>query len=242
MAVKKFKNERAPFKWKQFAGEIILWLVRWYGRYALSYNDLKEISAERNLFIERSTICRWVHEYSPELERRVKPHLKKTSNSWKLDETYIKIKGKWHYLYRAIDKYGQTLDWMLSRYRNKQSAKRFFKKVLSNQHVVPPRVINVDKSPTFPPTLSELKEEGELPDNTKLRPIKYLNNAMENDHKSTKCKSHYRQWYQSFETAKRAITGMETMRLIQKGQLKYAAKGDVRAQNEIINKVFNIAA
>ena len=87
MAVQKFKNERAPFKWKQFAGDIILQLVRWYGRYALSYNDLKEISAERNLFIERSTIFRWVHEYSPELERRVKPHLKKTSNSWKLDES-----------------------------------------------------------------------------------------------------------------------------------------------------------
>ena len=127
-------------------------------------------------------------------------------------------------------------------HRNKKSAKRFFKKVLSNQHVVSPRVINVDKSPTFPPTLSELQEEGELPSNTKLRAIKYLNNAMENDHKSTKCKSRYRQWYQSFETAKRAITGMETMRLIQKGQLKYAAKGDVRAQSDIINKLFNLAA
>ena len=179
---------------------------------------------------------------APELERRVKPHLKKTSDSWKLDETYIKIKGKWHYLYRAVDKYGQTLDWMLSRHRNKKSAKRFFKKALGNQHVVIPRVITVDKSPTFPPALSELQEEGELPDNTKLRPIKYLNNAMENDHKSTKCKSRYRQWHQSFETAKRAITGMETMRLVQKGQLKYAAKGNVRAQNEMINKLFNIAA
>lgn len=131
---------------------------------------------------------------------------------------------------------------MLSRYRNKQLAKRFFKKVLANQHVVSPRVIIVDKSPTFPPALSELQEEEEFTDNTRLRPIKYLNNAMENDHKSTKCKSRYRQWYQSFETAKRAITGMETMRLFQKGQLKYVAKGDVCAQNDIINKLFNLAA
>lgn len=241
MVVKKFKNAYTPFKWKQFAGEIILWLVRWYCRYALSYNDLKEIAAERHLFIERSTICRWVHEYAPELDRRVKSHLKKTSDSWKLDETHIKIKGKWHYLYRAIDKFGQTLDWMLSRYRNKKSAKRFFVKTLGNQHVVCPRVINVDKSPTFPPALSELQNERALPNHTKLRPIKYLNNAMENDHKSTKCKSRYRQWYQSFETAKRAITGMETMRLVQKGQLKYARKGDVRAQNEMIGRLFNIA-
>ncbi len=225
MAVKKFKNADRPFKWKHFAGEIILWLVRWYGRYALSYNDLKEMAAERGLFVERSTICRWVQEYSPELERRVKLHLKKTYDSWKLDETYIKIKGKWYYLYRSIDKYGQTLDWMLSRHRNKKSAKRFFKKVLSNQHVVCPRVINVDKSPTFPPTLSELQEEGELPPDTKLRPIKYLNNSMENDHKSTKCKSRYRQWYQTFETAKHAIAGMETMRMVQKRTVKTCRQG-----------------
>lgn len=241
MAVKKFKNPEAPFKWKHFQGDIILWLVRWYGRYALSYNDLKEIAAERNLFVDRSTIFRWVHEYSPELEKRVKHHLNKSNDSWKIDETYVKIKGKWHYLYRAIDKCGQTLDWMLSRYRNKKSAKRFFKKVLSNLHVICPRVINVDKSPTFPPALSDLQNQGVMPSDTKLRPIKYLNNAMENDHKFTKSKSRYRQWYQSFETAKQAIAGMETMRMIQKGQLRYIAKGDVLAQNNFINKLFNIA-
>ncbi len=107
-----------------------LWLVRWYGRYALSYNDLKEIAAERNLLLERSTICRWVHEYAPEINKRMKPYLKQTTDSWRLNETYVKIKGKWRYLYRAIDKTGQTLDWMLSRYRNKQATKRFFKKNL----------------------------------------------------------------------------------------------------------------
>ena len=105
-----------------------------------------------------------------------------------------------------------------------------------------PRVINVDKSPTFPPALSELQDEGIMPSDTKLRPIKYLNNAMENDHKFTKSKSRYRQWYQSFETAKRAISGIETMRMVQKGQIRYVAKGDVRAQNSLINKLFNLAA
>ena len=183
-----------------------------------------------------------MQEYGPELEKRVKPYLKRTNDSWKLDETYVKIKGEWHYLYRAIDKDSQTLDWMLSRYRNKKSAKRFFKKTLANQHVVCPRVINVDKSPTFPPALSELQDEGVMPSDTKLRPIKYLNNAMENDHKFTKSKSRYRQWYQSFDTARRAISAMETMRMIQKGQLRHAAKGDVRSQNKTINKLFGIAA
>ena len=229
-----------PFKWKHFQGDIILWLVRWYGRYALSYNDLKEIAEERGLMVNRSTIFRWVQEYAPELERRIKPHLKKTNDSWKLDETYIKIKGKWRYLYRAIDKSGQTLDWMLSRYRNKKAAKRFFTKVLANLHVMPPRVINVDKNPTFPPALSELQDECAMPRTTKLRPIKYLNNAMENDHKFTKSKSRYRQWYRSFETARRSIDGIETMRMIQKGQVKYIGKGDVRAQNEFIHALFNV--
>lgn len=242
MYKKKHKDSTKPFKWKQSEGEIILWLVRWYCRYALSYKDLKEISAERGLNLARSTIYRWVQEYAPEIEKRIKSYLKKTNDSWKLDETYLKIKGKWHYLYRAIDKDGQTLDWMLSRYRNIQAAKRFFKKVLSNQHVSCPRVINVDKSPTFPPTLNELKAEGRLPDKTKLRPIKYLNNAMENDHKFTKFKSRYRQWYQSFESTKRTVGGMESMRMIQKGQIKYIAKGDIPAQNKFINKLFNIAA
>jgi transposase, IS6 family len=112
----------------------------------------------------------------------------------------------------------------------------------SYQNVVNPHVINVDKSPTFPPTLSELQEEDLMPKKTRLRAIKYLNNAMENDHKFTKCKSRYRQWYQSFKTAKRAISGMETMRMVQKGQMRYAPKGDVRAQNALINQLFNMAA
>ena len=121
--------------------------------YALSYSDLKEISAERGLSVERSTICRWVHEYSPELTKRIKPFLKRTTSSWRLDETYLKIKGQWHYCYRAIDKTGQTLDWMLSRRRDKKAAKRFFKKTLRNMHVVIPSVINVDKNPVFPPAM-----------------------------------------------------------------------------------------
>lgn len=242
MPVKKYKDAEKPFKWKHFKGDIILWMVRWYSRYALTYRDLKEIACERGLSVERSTLCRWVHEYGPEINKRTRPHLKTSNDSWKLDETYIKIKGKWHYLYRAIDKAGDTLDWMLSRYRNKKAAKRFFKKALQNNHSKNPRVINVDKNPAFPPALDELKNEGVAPKNTKLRPIKYLNNPMENDHKPTKSKSRYRQWYQSFDTARATIDGMESMRMIQKGQVKYLAKGDVRAQNDFIAGLFNLAA
>ena len=214
--------------------------MRWYCRYALSYRDLQEIACERGLSIDCSTICRWVQEYAPEINKRVKQRLKKTCNSWRCDETYLKIKGKWHYLYRAIDKHGNTLDWMLSRRRNKKSAKRFFKKVLGNSHTVSPRVINVDKSPTFPPALNELQAANDMPDKTKLRAIKYLNNSMENDHKFTKSKSRYQQWYQSFTTARKTLDGMEAMRMIQKGQVRNVGKG-IKKQNNFICSLFSLA-
>ena len=164
-----------------------------------------------------------------------------TGDSWKLDETYIKIKGMWNYLYRAIDKEGNTLDWMLSRTRNKKSAKRFFKKLLGNKHTIDPRVINVDKNPTFPSALNELQSENLAPKETKLRAIKYLNNSMENDHKFTKSKSRYRQWYQSFSTARKTLDGIETMRMIQKGQVHNIGK-DVVKQNIFVRSLFGITA
>ena len=241
MANKKYKDESKPFKWKHAVGEVILWLVTWYSRYALSYNDLTEIAAERGLKLNRSTIYRWVQEYAPEINKRTKPFLKGTCDSWKVDETYVKIKSSWHYLYRAIDKAGNTLDWMLSKNRTKKAAKRFFKKLLGNRHTVNPRVINVDKSPTFPPALSELQTENEALNKTKLRAIKYLNNRMENDHKFIKSKSRYRQWYQSFSTAQNTIDGIETMRMVQKGQVRYVGK-DVMKQNSFVRSLFGLAA
>ena len=131
---------------------------------------------------------------------------------------------------------------MLSRRRDKKAAKRFFKKTLRNMHVVIPSVINVDKNPAFPPAYAELQQSEDLPKTTKLRQVKYLNNRIENAHKAIKRKSRYRQWYQSFKTACVTIDGMETMRMIQKGQIKYLAKQDVCAQNKWINQIFGLAA
>ena len=241
MISKKYKNSAKPFKWKHTLEELIIWLVTWYCRYALSYRDLKEIAAERGLIVNHTTIYRWVQEYAPEINKRIKPYIKRTCDSYKCDETYLKIKGKWYYLYRAIDKNGNTIDWMLSKYRNKQAAKRFFKKLLGNQHATLPRVINVDKNPAFPPALAELQEENIMPTTTTLRAIKYLNNSMENDHKFVKSKSRYRQWYQSFVTAKNTLDGMESMRLIQKGQIRHVGKNVVKQMN-FIQALFGIAA
>jgi IS6 family transposase len=117
---KKTKNETQSFRWKHYAGEIILWLVRWYCRYALSYGDLQEMAQERGLFLERSTIMRWVHEYSPELEKRLKPHFKMSHSSTRVDETYIEIKSVWYYLYRAVSLFRNPEEGIITNHKKKE--------------------------------------------------------------------------------------------------------------------------
>ena len=113
------------FKWKHFVGEIILLNVRWYLKYPLSYRNLEEMMAERGVKVDHTTIMRWVHQYSPEIEKKVRRYLRPTNDSWRMDETYIKVKGEYKYLYRAVDSNGNTIDFMLSAKRNKKAAKRF---------------------------------------------------------------------------------------------------------------------
>src|SRR6266852_7868507 len=165
----------SPFKWRHFEAEMILLCVRWYLRYSLSYRDLEEMMLERGLHVDHTTIYRWVQCYAPELEKRCRPHLKATGDSWRVDETYIKIKKTWTYLYRAVDSEGNTLEFLLSATRDAEAAKRFFVKALhstacstsqarskhetgsaSSLPTVPPapqlapRVINVDKNAAYP--------------------------------------------------------------------------------------------
>lgn len=120
-------NPNHPFKWRHFLPEIILLCVRWYLRYPLSYRNLEEIMLERGLSIDHTTIYRWVQTYSPELDKRSRKYLKPTNDSWRVDETYIKVKGQWKYLYRAVDSNGNTIDFMLSAKRDATAAARFFR-------------------------------------------------------------------------------------------------------------------
>jgi transposase-like protein len=114
-----------PFKWRHFEAEIILLCVRWYLRYALSYRDLEELMLERGLSVDHTTISRWVQHYAPELEKRSRPHLKATNDSWKVDETYIKVRTTWTYLSRAVDSGGNTLESLLRATREAQAPERF---------------------------------------------------------------------------------------------------------------------
>src|SRR5271157_4861131 len=120
----------SPFKWRHFEAEIILLCVRWYVRYALSYRDLEEMMRERGLSVDHSTIYRWVQHYAPEIDKRCRPHLKATNDSWRVDETSIKVRKTWMYLYGAVDSEGNTLEFLLSATRDAEAAKRFFLKAL----------------------------------------------------------------------------------------------------------------
>jgi transposase, IS6 family len=151
--------------------------------YALSYRDLEEIMLERGLHVDHSTMYRWVQQYAPELEKRCRPYLKPTTDSWRVDETYIKIKKVWMYLYRAVDSEGKTLDFWLSPTRDGEAAKHFFLKTLAASHTSSPRVINVDKNAAYPKAFAEMKAEGHLPESCELRQVKYLNNLVEQDHR-----------------------------------------------------------
>ncbi len=230
------------FKWRHFLPDVIMLNVRWYCRYSLSYRDLKEMMEERGVDVHHTTIFRWVQNYAPELDKRCRPHLLNTNDSWRTDETYIKIKGKWRYLYRAIDSDGNTLDFMLSAKRDAKAAKRFFNKVLRGSHVSIPRVINVDKNAPYPPAIDDLKTAETLPEETELRQVKFLNNLIEQDHRFIKRLVNPGLGFGSFNTARRTIRGYEAMNMIRKGQIKNVEKGNVLGQISFINEIFGCAA
>jgi len=235
-------SQPSPFKWRHFEAEIILLCLRWYLRYPLSYRHLEEMMGERGLHVDHTTIYRWVQHFAPELDRRCRPHLKSTTDSWRVDETYLKVKGIWMYLYRAVDSHGSTLEFLLSATRDAQSAKRFFSKTLTAPHTVTPRVITVDKNPSYPKALSELKAAGTLPPTSELRQVKYLNNLIEQDHRFIKRLVKPGLGFFSFETAWRTLQGYEVMHMMRKGQVNGVGKGDSRQQARFIASLFGVAA
>ncbi len=229
------------FRWRHFLPEIILLNVRWYCRYALSYRDLEDIMAERGIEVDHSTINRWVLKYAPELDKRIRAHLRSTNDSWRVDETYIKVKGQWKYLYRAVDSEGNTLDFLLSAKRNAAAAERFLRKTLNASHTQSPRVINVDKNAAYPPAVDHLKADEQLPEATELRQVKYLNNRVEQDHRFIKRLTKPGMGFGSFNTARRTLRGMEAMHMLRKGQVEAVDKGNVRAQIEFVSQIFGVA-
>jgi transposase, IS6 family len=232
----------SPFKWRHFQPEIILCGVRWYLRYSLSYRDVEELILERGLHVDHTTVFRWVQCYAPELNKRSRPHLQTTNDSYRVDEKYIKIKKVWHYLYRAVDSEGNTLDFLLSETRDAKAAQKFFRKVLGAHHTVIPRVITVDQNAAYPPAVQDLTQAELLPQGCELRQSKYVNNMIEQDHRFVKRRVNPGLGFGSFDTAERTLQGYEVMNMIRKGQLRDARKGAVLSQNAVIAELFGVAA
>jgi transposase, IS6 family len=230
-----------PFKGRQYPGEVILTAVRWYLRFPLAYKHVSELLAERGLEIDASCIWRWVQAYAPELNRRCRPFLKSTNKSYRIDETYIKVKGRDKYLYRALDSTGQTIDFLLAAKRDKAAAKRFLVRAIAASGNPMPRVMNVDKNPAYPAAMQALKAETVIPSRVRLRQCKYLNNIIEQDHRGVKKRAWLAKGYGSFQSAWRTLQGIETMHMINKGRVRWLPKGDVVGQAYFVASLFGIA-
>jgi transposase-like protein len=204
------------FKGHRFEKNIILLCVRWYLAYPLSYRNLEEMMEERGVRIDHTNIYRWVRKFTPQLEAKFRKGKKRpVGNSWRMDETYIKIKGQWKYLYRAVDKAGQTIDILLTARRDKKAALRFFKKAV-RQHGLPDKV-TIDKSGANTAAIKALKKE--TGQEIEIRQIKYLNNLVEQDHRSIKRIVQPMMGFKSFPSARVTLQGIELMHMIKKGQM-----------------------
>lgn len=208
------------FKGAQFPREVILFAVFFYLRYTVSYRDLEEIMAERGVRIDHATLNRWVAKYSPLIANAARRRKVPTDRSWRMDETYIKVKGEWAYLYRAVDKHGKTLDFMLSKKRNKAAAIRFFARALEVNGL--PRKIVIDRSGANTAGINEinrmLRRFG-CPIPIEMVRIKYLNNIVEQDHRAIKKRIRQMLGFKSFASASATLEGIEVANMIRKGQM-----------------------
>ena len=186
--------------------------------------------AERGLSLDHSTIWRWVQRYAPILNQRIRRELRRRNGSWRVDETYIRVAGTWTYLYRAVDSEGNTIDFMLSPYRDLTAAKHFLQLALWQTGQVRPRAI------------SDLRDSSELSSRCRWRPSPYLNNILEQDHRFIKKRIAASLWFRSVDGALNTIAGYESMNMIRKGQVRWLAKGDIVGQMSFIQRLFGIAA
>src|SRR3982750_1096078 len=197
---------------------------------------------ERGLDVDHSTVFRWGQRYAPEINKRIRPHLKMSGTSYRVDETYIKVGKSCKYLYRAIDSTGQTIEFMLSAKRDVSAAKRFFKKMMRADHRRLPFTISVDKNAAYPEAFTTSQKEKILPHDCKLRRVKYLNNIIEQDHRFIKKRVRACLGYRSFDTAERTLQGVEAVNMMRKGQVKRLDRADAMGQAKFIAGLFQIAA
>ena len=208
------------FKGSHFEREVILWGVRWYVAYPISYRQLEEMLEERGVEVDHSTLNRWVVKYASLLDRQFRTRKRSVGSSWRLGETYVKVKGSWRYLYRAVDKTGATVDFLLTAKRDRKAALRFLRKAMDHHGV--PRKITIDKSGANTAAIEGYNAEHEA--EIEIRQNKYLNNIVEQDHRAIKRVARPMLGFKSFRSAAATLAGVELMHMSRKGQLLATGK------------------
>ena len=210
------------FKHHRFPKSIILQAVYFKLRFTFSYRDVEELLQIRGVEVDHSTIQRWVFKFSPEVEKNMNKRKRQVGSSWRMDETYIKVGGKDRYLYRAVDKFGNTVDFLLTKRRMKGSAQKFLNKAIGNNSK--PRVINIDKSGANKSGIRSINRELLTVKKIKIRQCKYLNNIVEQDHRNIKRRISIDNGFKEFESAQRTLAGIEVVNIIRKGQIADSRK------------------
>jgi len=203
------------FKGAHFPQDIILTGVRWYMAYPLSTRHIEELMEERGIHVGHSTISRWVIKYRPPLEEAFHRRKRPVGRSWRMDETYIRVKGEWRYVYRAVDKHGETVDFLLTEHRDKEAALRFLKKAIRWNGI--PETITIDGSDANEAAIKSYNEEHGT--NIIIRQVKYLNNIVEQDHRAVKRITRPMLGFKSFDAAHDTLVGIELMHMLKKRQL-----------------------
>jgi putative transposase len=215
------------FKGAHFAKDIILTCVRWYVAYPLSYRQIEELMQERGVAVDHATINRWVLKYSPQLEEAFHRRKRPVWLSWRMDETYIKVRGQWRYLYRAVDKTGHTIDFLLTEQRDERAAMCFLTKAI-RRHKVPEKITS-DGSEANAAAIK--RYNAKYGTAMIIRQVRYLNNVVEQDHRAVKRVVHPMFGFKSHDTAQRTIAGIELMHMLGKGQMEGgAAQGRTPAE------------
>lgn len=215
----KYQNNLAHFKGFVYPVDVIMSTVYMKCRFSLSYRDIEELCQMRGVFLDHATVHRWLLRFVPLLDKHLSKRKKPVNSSWRMDETYIKVKGQWKYLYRAVDKYGDTIDFLLRAKRDKVAAKAFFKKAIKS--CGKPCKVNIDKSGSNTYALEDINTEyiGNKEEKIEIRQNKYLNNRIEGDHRFIKKITRPMLGFKSFTSARITLKGIEIVNMIRKKQI-----------------------
>lgn len=215
------------FKGLRFPMDVILVCIRWYAAYPLSYRHIEEMMAERGVSVDHSTINRWAIRFLPLIEKCSRQYRRPVGNKWRMDETYIKVKGCWKYLYRAVDQHGKTIDFLLTARRDVAAALRFFDKAIGANGI--PDKVNMDKSGANKAALDAINARRAMP--IKIRQAKYLNNIVEQDHRAIKRRTRPMLNFKSFRGASCVLAGIELMHMIRKDQFAFEGAATMSASD-----------